>query len=54
MARPEKYTTHVKPHLDDIKTWREQGMKLGAKGKQCSNVKNVRNGLSVELHEWSD
>jgi DNA-binding transcriptional MerR regulator len=34
MPRPEKYETHVKPHLTEIKALRESGMKLEAIAKQ--------------------
>jgi hypothetical protein len=34
MARPEKYATHVQPHLEKISAWRKQGMKLDAIAKE--------------------
>lgn len=35
-GRPEKYTTHVQPYLEEIKTWREQGMKLEAIARELN------------------
>lgn len=57
-GRPSKYETHIKPHLDHIKKWAEQGAtekqiakQLGVAYSTFCDYKNKYSELSVILKE---
>lgn len=54
VGRPEKYETHVLPHLEIIKQWREQGMKLEAIAKQLNIAKSTLCEYQKEYSDLSD
>lgn len=44
MARPSKYETHVKPHLDKIRQWRQVG----------ATVENICEALEISPATWAE
>lgn len=54
VGRPDKYTTHVKPHLETIKTWRENGMKLEAIAKELGISRDSLNEYQKRYTDFAD
>jgi DNA-binding transcriptional MerR regulator len=54
VGRPEKYTTHVQPHLEEIKVLRQRGMKLDAIAKHLDISRDTLNEYQKQYSELSD